>query len=360
MLKNPKFSQDLFAITVSGRGKAVRWLAAGLAVLLVCSALAGAARAQEDPCGSGNLTGNCRFDSFVGSPPRQVPGGWSPFIVSGSLSFEQDLEGYTAPALRMWSDGDAFTAGIYTQVNGIQPGATYEASLGWGAPDSSYADTFGRKLGIDPAGGIDPLAPSVVWGPVYYGVGRVMNNPGPNAPLNANLNVSTVAQSSTVTVFVWVEHPRSTGVNVIFIDDAGLRLVPNAPPPPIAEPPTATPPPPTATQAPVQAAPTATPSPTLTPTDEPTATSTPTPTETMTPPATPTATFSPTATPSPTLTPTASPTLAARPTATPQPIYVELSRASQRQPSLLLYSGFGSLALALLAGAVIWRLLRGR
>ncbi len=331
-----------------------------LAVLLLAGIRPNPALAQEDPCGPGNLIWNCRFDSFTGSPPRQVPSGWSPFIISGSLSFEQDNEGYTAPALRMWSDGDTFTAGVMTQVQGVQPGATYGASWGWGAPDDSYADTFGRKLGIDPTGGVDPMSPNVVWGPTYYGIGRVMNNPGPNAPLNANLNVSTVARSSSITVFVWVEHPRSTGVNVIFVDDIGLRLDPNAaPPPPTAIPPTATPPA-TATSAPVQVASTATPSPTSTPTDEPTATPSPTPTDTPTPTATPTHTPSPTATPSPTLTPTALPTLAARPTATPQPIYVELSRASQRQPALLLYSGFSSLTLTLVAGLLLWRLLRGR
>jgi hypothetical protein len=359
-LKNPKFSQDLFAITAVGWGKAGLWLAAALFAWLFVSAQPAVVRAQEDPCGPGNLIWNCRFDSFTGSPPDQVPAGWSPFVVSGRLTFMQDNEGYIPPALRMWSNGESFTAGILTQVQGVQPGATYEASLGWGAPDKSYADTFGRKLGIDPTGGTDPLSHNVVWGPVYFGEGRVMNRPGPNAPGNANLNVAAVAQSSTVTVFVWVEHPRSTGDNMIFIDDAGLRLDPNAAPPaPTAVPATATPPP-TATSAPVQLAPTATPSPTFTPTDEPTATPSPTPTDTPTSTATPTDTPSPTATPSPTLTPTATPTLAARPTATPQPIYVELGRASQRQPALLLYSGFGSLIAAVAVGLVIWRLLRGR
>lgn len=334
-------------------------LAAWLAALLLLAALPGSALAQDDPCGPGNLIGNCRFDSFTGSPPRQVPSGWAPFIVSGDLTFMQDNEGYIPPALRMWSDSGTFTAGILTQVQGVQPGATYLASWGWGAPDKSYADTFGRKLGIDPTGGTDPLSPNIIWGPVYYGEGRVMNNPGPNAPGNANLSVAALARSSIVTVFVWVEHPRSTGNNMIFVDDVGLRLDPNAAPPaPTAAPPTATPPPPTAAPARAVATATATFTPSATPTASPTATSTPTSTPTAT--ATPTSTPSPTATPSPTLTPTASPTLALRPTATPQPIYVELSRASQRQPSLLLYSGFGSLAAAAAAGLLIWRLLRAR
>lgn len=332
----------------------------GLAALLLVGSLAGRVQAQEDPCGAGNLIANCRFDSFTGAPPRQVPSGWQPFVVSGDLTFMQDSEGYIPPALRMWSNGGTFTAGILTQVQGVQPGATYVASWGWGAPDKSYADTFGRKLGIDPTGGTDPLSPRVIWGPTYFGEGRVMNNPGPNAPGNANLGVAAVAQSSVVTVFAWVEHPHSTGDNMIFVDDVGLRQDTSvAPVTPTAAPATATPPP-TALPARTPAPAPATFTPTAAPTDTPTPTATATPTATPSPTVTPTSTPSPTASPSPTLTPTASPTLALRPTATPQPLYVEISRASQRQPSLLLYSGFGSLAVAAAAGVVVGLLLRGR
>lgn len=340
----------------------MRCLAVALVALAILLLPAGRVQAQGgDPCDPGNLIWNCRFDSFTGSPPEQVPQGWSPYVVSGSLTYMQDSDTvFGAPSLRMWSNGGTFTAGILTQVGDVQPGATYQASWGWGGPNDP--DSFGRKLGIDPTGGTDPLSPNVVWGPLHYGPGRILNRPGPYSPGNPNLSVAAVAQAPTVTVFVWVEHPRSTGDNFIFVDQVGLRLDPNAaPPPPTPALATDTPVPTTApTVAPVvvAAAPTATPQPTATPTALPTETPSPTPTETATPTATPTATASPTATPSPTLTPTASPTLAPRPTATAQPIYVELSRASQRQPSLLLYSGFGSLTLAVVAGLVIWRLLR--
>jgi hypothetical protein len=373
-LLNPKFSQIWFAITgvrlfyvcadprtVPARfsgWRRVAWAGWLLALLLV--ALPGRAFAQEDPCGPGNLIWNCRFDSFTGSPPRQVPAGWTPFVVSGDLTFMQDSDTYFGPpSLRMWSNSGTFTAGILTQVTDVQPGATYAASWGWGGPNDP--DSFGRKLGIDPTGGTDPLSPNVVWGPLHYGPGRFLNYPGPHSQDNPNVSVAAAAQSSTITVFVWVEHPRSTGDNLIYIDQVGLRLDSSAPP---AAPATATPAPATATpaltRAPTRAAATAmaTQTFTATPTDLPTATASSTPTDTPTPTVTPTDTPTPTATPSPTLTPTASPTLAARPTATPQPIYVELSRASQRQPSLLLFSGFGSLAVAAIAALLIWRVAR--
>lgn len=373
-MQNPKFSQIKFAITVARWGFVARWGLSLAALVVAMVFFAGTAHAQ-DPCDAGNLIWNCRFDSFTGAPPRQVPAGWSPFIVAGDLTYMQDSDTFFgAPSLRMWSNGGTFTAGILTQVSNVQPGATYEASWGWGGPNEP--DTFGRRLGIDPTGGADPLSGNVVWGPLHYGPGRILNRPGPYSQDNPNLNVSVVARASTVTVFVWVEHPRSTGDNLIFVDQVGLRQDASQP---VAVPPTATPTPlpPTATPAIIattapaatavtptalRAAATATAQPpTATPTELPaTATATPTPTTTATPSPTATATATPTTTPTATTVPTPLPTLAARPTATALPFYTQFSRASQRQPALLLYSGFGSLVLAAGAAGLLWALLRRR
>lgn len=336
----------------ASRLAACLFAAAAVLLLLPLSALA-----QEDPCAPGNLIWNCRFDEFTGSPPRQHPSGWTPFVLSGDLTYMQDTDTYFgAPALRMWSNGGTFTAGLFTQVGDLQPGATYAASWGWGAPNSP--DNFGRKLGIDPTGGTDPNSPNVQWGPLHYGPGRILNRPGPHSPDKPNVGVSAVAQSSTVTVFVWVEHPSSSGDNFIFVDQVGLRQdasAPVVPPTPTAAPPTDTPVP---TSTPVRPTATATNQPTETPTLTPTAS--PTATETPTPTATATATPSPTATASPTATPTRTPVLTPRPTATPVSFYVEMERMTQRQPDLLLYSGFGSLVVALAAGALLLWTTRGR
>lgn len=332
-----------------------RALGALALAVVVALALPAAARAEGDPCSEGNLIPNCGFDSFEGSPPRQVPSGWTPFVLSGDLAFVQDSDTmYAAPSLRMWSSGGTFTAGILTQVGGLQPGATYVAAIGWGGPNAP--DTFGRRLGIDPTGGTDPQAPSVVWGPLHYGPGRHLNYPGPYSPGNPNLSVSAVAQAPTMTVFVWVEHPTSTGDNLIFIDNVGLRLDPSAPvatATPTLVPPTDTPEPQAVQQA---AQPTATPTapPTVTPTATMTETPSPTPTATSTPTATPTYTPSPTATPSPTTTPTASPTLRPRPTATPPSLLTQASRTTQRQPTLLLLAGLVSLVGAAGLSGLLW------
>ena len=131
-----------------------------------------------------------------------------------------------APSLRMWSDGGTFLAGIYTQVGGLTPGATYNASMGWGAPYPWQGDNFGRRLGIDPTGGTDPNSPNIVWGPMQRGPGKVLNDSNPGYP---NIDVSAVARGSTVTVFVWVDHNYSTGQNQIFIDAVGLYQNADAP-----------------------------------------------------------------------------------------------------------------------------------
>lgn len=337
--------------------RAIRLLAGLLLALWLMLAPAALAFQVEDPCREGNLIPNCRFDSFSDAPPRQAPSGWTPYVLSGDLTYLQDTDTYWGPpSLRMWSNGGTFTAGIYTQVGGLQPGGTYVASIGWGGPNAP--DTFGRRLGIDPYGGTDPNSPNVVWGPLHYGDGRFLSYTGPYSQANPNISVAARAQGETVTVFLWVEHPRSTGDNLIYIDNIGLRQDTSQP----VEPPTPTPLPATATPipSPTPIPATATPVDTATPTPTETSTPTPspTPTDTPTPSPTPTGTPSPTATPSPTLTPTATPTRPPRPTATPPSFFTQVGQATRDEPSLLLYAGFASLIGAAGVSGLLWRNLR--
>ncbi len=250
---------------------------------------------------------NCDFNAFTGSPPRQVPEGWAPFIISGEPSFravtgDESHSAFAPSSLHMSSSGP-YVAGIYQQVSGLQPGVAYKASIGWGAPGPP-TDTYGRQLGIDPTGGTDPTAPTVIWGHEHWGDARGLNYPPPDV----NVDVSATAQSPTITVFVKVNHNAATANAMIFLDAVSLFMDPVQPtpaPPTPVPPPTSTPRPrPTATTAF-----TATPSPTPTATATATATLTPTPSATPTRTATPTQTLTPTATPTSTLPP--------RPSATP-------------------------------------------
>lgn len=300
----------------------------------------------SEPCNPPNVIPRevCDFDSFRGSPPREIPNGWNEFILSGDPVFSRhDDTFWGPPSLMIRSIGGTFKVGIYTQVN-VSPGAGYRASIAWGAPNAP--DTFGRQLGIDPTGGTDPNAPTVVWGPVHWGPGRILNYPPPDV----NIDVKARAVSDTMTVFFLVDHPQSTGDNLIFID--ALALYPDESAPAAqAPPPTDTP-----TPAPVVVAAAAPP------------TATPVPTETATPLPTETATPSPTPSPTPTFTPSPSPTATA--TWTPLPTVTSAAEglsvdAADVQavvgddPRLLMVIGAMSVGGMGLFGAS-WLMMRGR
>lgn len=318
---------------------------------------------SRNPCAEpGNLTYNCGFDVFVdrfeGEKRLQIPDGWWYFILDGSPDFRPADDTYWgAPSLWLLTDGVPFTAGIYQQVN-VTPGVVYQTDAGWAA---ATVGDYGRKLGLDPTGGTDPLAPSVVWGPAEWGI-----NSWPD------LTVSTRATGPTMTVFVWVSHQQTYGNDWIFIDAVGLWPDPtqpaatNTPPPP----PTKTPNPPTRTPKPVP--PTDTPTePPTTPTATDTPTETPTDVLTETPMPTATPTWTPTPSPLPptdTSTPSPTPTFTALPIArvvqTPAAVAAVPIRSVVREEraagAVFLYVALGALlAAVVLGGLVVWLWLRG-
>ena len=323
-----------------------RWLLVFLLFLALFAPAASASGPGGHGCAAGNLIPNCGFDTFYVDARGQIPDGWTSFVLAGTLAYDPSPDTYWgAPSLRMWSDGGTFVAGIWTQVGGLTPGVAYYASMGWGAP-TDPADSFGRRLGIDPTGGTDPNATTVVWGPMLRGPGKVMNDTNQGFH---NIDVSAVARSSTVTVFVYVDHNFSTGANQIFIDAVGLYVDPNQPTP---APPTAVPPSPAPARVRAQAAaPRPTRSPT--PTASPAASQTPTATATETPTVTPTA--SRTATPTQTATATASPTstLPPRPKATLASDGVNVPAAAQTAPRGLLWGGVSALGGAGILGLAL-------
>jgi hypothetical protein len=305
------------------RGFSVRL---AVSVLLLGALFLTATRAfAQHGCENGNLIPNCNFDGPYterGRPDWKLPPAWEPFVVSGSTGYRESSDTYFGPpSLEMIAEGTVFVAGVYTKVPNLNPGAAYRASIGWFAPKHPPDDFFCRKLGIDPTGGTDANSPAVVWGSQDCSGARMGNYPPPDTP---NFDVEAVAQNTTITVFVWVNHTYSTGVDYIFIDAVDLvksAHQPAAPPPsPTSPPPTATAPAPVVAEVvPAEVLPTATRKPTRTPTASPTATQTlvpsPTPTSTNTP--TPTPTDTPTVTPTSTLPPRHAATPGAPPAAAP-------------------------------------------
>lgn len=263
-----------------------------LLVLLLCSAGISAAYGLVSAQAGANLLVNRDFDTFASvTPNKLVPTGWWYFQLRGNPAFDQSPDtAFGAPSLRVWSDGEPFTAGIYQEVPNITPGVAYRATIGWAA---SSVPGMERKLGIDPFGGTDPLSPNVIWGPSCWDKTRM-----------PDLAVSAVAQSTKITLFVWVNHDQTFGADQCFLDAVTLTVDPNQPQPT----PTFTALPATATFTPAP--------PTRTPTPLPTATASPTPSATATDTATPTITATPTHTASPTATATSSATPTSTPTAT--------------------------------------------
>lgn len=297
--KGSSLSQDL-----------VLWIVCATVAAILAGVIPATLARASQPCDPPNVIPQpvCDFDNWHGSPPRELADGWEPFVLSGDVEYARDEHSvFGGGTLRMRNVGSPFKAGIYTVAN-VTPGAGYRASISWGAPNDP-ANT-GRQLGIDPTGGTDVNAPTVIWGPVHFGDGRILNYPPGEGP---NIDVKARALSDRMTVFFLVDHPVSTGDNLIFIDVVGLYPDESAP---AAEVPTATntPEPPTPepvvqTAAPVEAAapveeavlpptetPTTAPSETPTPAPTPTSTATPTPTATATPTITPTWTPWPTST----------------------------------------------------------------
>ncbi len=190
-------------------------------------------------------------------------------------------------AQKYFTYGRMGQAGIWQKVGGIQPGTRLRFSVymqSWmcfNFADCDYGKVSDKpaemhlKIGIDPTGGDKPSGPDVVWS-------------GEQAAWDTWVlfQVEAVARSDTVTVFT---HSRADWDwartnNDVYVDDASLVAIGQAPPA-TAAPPTKAPATLSTVQRSVAArAPsaTATPAPTLTPipTFTATPTSTPTPTET--------------------------------------------------------------------------------
>ena len=120
-----------------------------------------------------------------------------------------------------------FIGGIYQQVDGLKPGTRLQFSaftqafncsddrgcFGWaGQEGRSYEPGYNSvRVGIDPTGGTDPYSPNIVWS-AYAN------------PLDAFIlqSVEAVAQSATVTVYVW-SAPEFPEKHVsIYVDNASL------------------------------------------------------------------------------------------------------------------------------------------
>ena len=156
-------------------------------------------------------------------------------------------------------------AGIYQQVSGIEVGTELRFSI-YGYVVSTSLDDLNisenpggvsLSVGIDPTGGTDPLADTVIYSElaIFYDSFR-------------QYNIIATAKSETVTVFVRTRISEPVQYTYVYLDDAVLEVTPESQTP--TDEPTDEP-----TDVPTEA-PTATDEPTDVPTDVPTATDEPT------------------------------------------------------------------------------------
>ena len=195
--------------------------------------------------GGGNLLANPGFEGFYRSFGSgqdlvlefRVADGWLPWYRQQGADDPEWR--YRRPEYRPASysyNGSAaqqfFTsfgtheAGLMQRVARVAPGQTYRFSLAMYIWSSTGGDFYRSeqpgivsvRLGIDPTGGTNPYASSVVWSPfaTFYDEWRV-------------LSVDAVAQSNAATVFVWSSAQYPVVHNDVAMDEAYFGLAANAP-----------------------------------------------------------------------------------------------------------------------------------
>jgi hypothetical protein len=121
---------------------------------------------------------------------------------------------------------EPYTAGLRQRVTGLIPGTGYGFHAAMltiyqtSAPPSAHG-TMIKQVGIDPTGGLDPQAPTIVWSePDDHDEG----------PWDIDQRTAVYAQGSAMTVFVRVISPLESGglpyLNYSFLDSAILAQTP--------------------------------------------------------------------------------------------------------------------------------------
>jgi LysM repeat protein len=167
-----------------------------------------------------------------GSPSLTVPQGWDLWIGAGApTSLPNKDRAWVLDGAVSWNisqPGATFTAVGYQQVSDVAVGETLQASAsGWvftcndpvgvcTITDPPYRRSDAAagavlKVGLDPQGGTDPFSPEVRWSAAV-------------APYDqwVTMSVSTTAQNTTVTVFLYMTQTTGLALNNVYWDKASL------------------------------------------------------------------------------------------------------------------------------------------
>ena len=167
----------------------------------------------------------------------QVASSWQRFSYGGPQPYWMDtrvwansdlgcgwverIEGETS---QMLFSSEPFTAGIQQQVTGLTPGAGYGFHAAmltiFQSAKATAEGTMIKQVGMDPTGGTDPQAPTVVWS----------EEDGQDRHWSVDLRTAVFAEAPTMTVFIRISSPEGSGNpavrNQSFLDSAILALTP--------------------------------------------------------------------------------------------------------------------------------------
>ncbi|MBI5651415.1 MAG: hypothetical protein HZC40_13385 [Chloroflexi bacterium] len=155
----------------------------------------------KDPCALDprNLVYNGSLGGAYNTKYGTVANGWTPFVLSKAIpgfrwvnNVQIDPNGSQQI---FW--GDKFDAGLYQQVPNLTPGATYWFRLGYSLAtrfdgSDQRGNSIGRKVGVDPLGGIDPKSANVLWGADLMDGTVAVNRPEMTLTFVARARIATI------------------------------------------------------------------------------------------------------------------------------------------------------------------------
>lgn len=164
----------------------------------------------------------------------QVPDGWTALNLSGNPEYRstasrggwvERIEGTNSLSLlaeNFNTEGRPFDAVLYQRITGLTPNTPYSVA-GWflslwgGSARPKNENAILKRIGIDPTGGTDPTAPSVVWSE-WDGADKAWRN----------LSVAAVPTGSAATVFLQVRHQYAKDHTDAILDGVEFREAPTA------------------------------------------------------------------------------------------------------------------------------------
>jgi hypothetical protein len=163
--------------------------------------------------------------------------GWEPFVVSGSAPQFNWVtnEAIDPGGSQQIFSTDPFDAGVRQTVQQLQPDRVYMVRLGYSLAAKSIngpnvrVNTIGRKIGVDPTGGTDPKAATVIWGPDLFDGKAALNR--------VEMQMVFVSRARTATLFLRAMATEGgNGENRVWFDAVCMEARPDIAPNDVSHP----------------------------------------------------------------------------------------------------------------------------